>query len=382
MIRVGFAPALDAGWIGGLNYYRNLFIALSELRASGLRFVLFAGPSANLEWVPESEVIAVERSAFVERGAAANILRRAVRRLAGRDLLLARLARTVDVLSHSGPLPGIRRPRTAGWIPDLQHRFLPELFSTAERRVRDRVVTEHLEHCSVVLVSSEMARANLAAFPARTRARIEVLRFVASPPDLRALPDANILRKKYRLPERYFYLPNQFWVHKNHRIVIEALSYAEARQAHVVCTGEMRDYRRPGFYEELMEAARDVRDRFRVLGVVPQPDAAALMRDAVAVINPSRFEGWSTTVEEAKSLGKRVLLSDIAVHREQAPERAFYFHPDDAEALARALHEALATFDLREESRALQRATVALPERRRRFAAKFVEAVRLASDSL
>ena len=76
---------------------------------------------------------------------------------------------------------------------------------------------------------------------------------------------------------------------------------------------------------------------FRPLGIVPYLDLMSLMRHSVAVINPSRFEGWSTTVEEAKSMGKSILLSDISVHREQAPDRAAFFSPDNPQALADAM---------------------------------------------
>jgi glycosyltransferase involved in cell wall biosynthesis len=184
------------------------------------------------------------------------------------------------------------------------------------------------------------------------------------------------LRAKYSLPERYLYLPNQFWVHKNHRVIIDALRAAKG--VHVVCTGDTRDYRRPGHYEELSGAAQNLGDAFRVLGLVPQADAAALMRDAAAVINPSLFEGWSTTVEEAKSLGKRVLLSDIEVHREQAPERARYFAPSAPEEAAKAMVEALAAFDPAEEARAAQAAAARLPARRSAFARTYLGAVRQA----
>jgi glycosyltransferase involved in cell wall biosynthesis len=55
------------------------------------------------------------------------------------------------------------------------------------------------------------------------------------------------------------------------------------------------------------------------------------------MINPSRFEGWSSTVEEAKGMGKRVILSNIPVHREQNPPGAVFFEPDDSSALAAAM---------------------------------------------
>ena len=86
-------------------------------------------------------------------------------------------------------------------------------------------------------------------------------------------------------------------------------------------------------------------ESFRVLGSIPDHDLLGLMRNSVAILNPSLFEGWSTSVEEAKSLGKTVLLSDIAVHREQAPDLGVYFHPQDAEDLACKLWSTLADYD-------------------------------------
>ena len=71
--------------------------------------------------------------------------------------------------------------------------------------------------------------------------------------------------------------------------------------------------------------------------MIPYEDVLFMMRNCVAVINPSRFEGWSSTVEEAKSIGKRVLLSDIPVHREQNPNHALYFGPDDLPGVCSAI---------------------------------------------
>ena len=55
---------------------------------------------------------------------------------------------------------------------------------------------------------------------------------------------------------------------------------------------------------------------------------------AAAIVNPSRFEGWSTAVEEAKAIGVPMILSDLAVHREQAGDVARLFNPDNAAQLA------------------------------------------------
>jgi glycosyltransferase involved in cell wall biosynthesis len=81
-------------------------------------------------------------------------------------------------------------------------------------------------------------------------------------------------------------------------------------------------------------------DRFRILGHIPRMDQLQLMRASIAVIQPSRFEGWSTVVEDARALGKPILLSDFPVHREQDPNGARFFPLQDAGALAQAISEA------------------------------------------
>jgi glycosyltransferase involved in cell wall biosynthesis len=71
--------------------------------------------------------------------------------------------------------------------------------------------------------------------------------------------------------------------------------------------------------------------------MVPYEELAPLMRASDALLNPSLFEGWSTSVEEARSAGVPMLLSDLAVHREQAGDLARYFDPRSAESLAEAM---------------------------------------------
>jgi hypothetical protein len=56
------------------------------------------------------------------------------------------------------------------------------------------------------------------------------------------------------------------------------------------------------------------------------------------VIQPSLCEGWSTVIEDAKALGRHVLASDIAVHREQLDRNVDFFAAHDHAALAALLH--------------------------------------------
>jgi glycosyltransferase involved in cell wall biosynthesis len=278
----------------------------------------------------------------------------------------------ISLLSHSQAL--VAGP-TVGWIADFQHVHLPEFFSQEERLYRDRTFLALCGKCEQMIVSSECAKADLSSFAPQYAHKARVLRFVATPQVVPNLPTLPELQQRYSFDEPFFLLPNQFWAHKNHRVVISALKLVKERgkRALVLATGLADDSRNPGFFDSLMQYARecDVLDEFRTLGVIPFQDLAGLMQFAVAFINPSYFEGWSTTVEEAKSMGKGVLLSDIPVHREQSPELGVYFHPDDPEALAAALLDASSGHDARSDADLQARARQGLPARQERFAATY-----------
>jgi glycosyltransferase involved in cell wall biosynthesis len=157
-------------------------------------------------------------------------------------------------------------------------------------------------------------------------------------PDVSDYDGARWIAEEYKLPEHFFYLPNQFWKHKNHRVVIEALHLLK-QQGHeiiVAATGKPDDYWHRDHYEMLrsLVASYGLEDNFRFLGMVPRQHVFALMRTCAALVNPSLFEGWSSTVEEAKSLGVPMLLSNLGVHVEQAEESAQYFAPHAPDQLA------------------------------------------------
>ena len=107
----------------------------------------------------------------------------------------------------------------------------------------------------------------------------------------------------------------------------------------VVGSGYPGDNRHPSYFADLLQkiSSWGIRDQVALLGMIPRDHIFALMRQAICVLNPSLFEGFGLTVDEARSLGKRVLLSDIPAHREQNPPKATYFNPYDFEELAEKL---------------------------------------------
>jgi len=186
------------------------------------------------------------------------------------------------------------------------------------------------------------------------------------------------------LPMDFIFLPNQFWKHKNHEVVIKAMQIFKDRGKNILvaASGQIEDARHPQYYDNLQKLVRvlKVTEHFRFLGMIPYEDLIGLMRASIAIINPSLFEGWSTTVEEAKSLGVPLILSDIPVHHEQADESTFFFDPYSRRSLAIAIELALGKYRPGPRPKQEKIAASAAANRSRAFVRDFEDVVRITKE--
>ncbi|MES0151652.1 glycosyltransferase family 4 protein [Mesorhizobium sp. M0012] len=381
MIRVGFVVNDGGdGWIGGANYMRNLLAAL--LKFSTMQPVVITGGALPEYITKEFNNVEKISSKIVDPNGNINLIRKVIYRLSGRDVMMERLLtrHDVDVLSHFSPLGKNSIRPSIGWIADFQHIRLPNFFSEEERNWRDKSIARSADASTAVIVSSEDAKRDFLGFRPSVAKKIRVLRFVS---DVGGFEQGGepmeYLLRRYGIDGPYLHVPNQFWAHKNHAVIIDALGVARSRGRNitVVATGNMKDRRNPRHIEMLIQRTREAGciENFKMLGIVPYADLAALMKYSVGVINPSYFEGWSTTVEEAKSLGKTVILSDIPVHREQAPEHATYFDPDSPADLCDRMLHVLDTYSPDLDRERMKKAKLELPGRLKAFARSFEEIV-------
>jgi glycosyltransferase involved in cell wall biosynthesis len=137
--------------------------------------------------------------------------------------------------------------------------------------------------------------------------------------------------------------PNQFWQHKNHIVVIEAVKLLKDKGilVNVVFTGKENDYRNTNYVDDLKKKvlSYNLDDQILFLGFIDRIDQLLLMKNAIGIIQPSLFEGWSTVVEDSKALNQTIIASDIKVHREQLDISAYYFDSMNAFDLANILME-------------------------------------------
>jgi glycosyltransferase involved in cell wall biosynthesis len=226
-----------------------------------------------------------------------------------------------------------------GWIPDFQHLRLPELFDQGEIDFRNQFFSAIAQKSRLILVSSESARMDFEQFFPDHAVKAHVAHFPSLLWTFDRDEDSATLRR-FHLPRKFALVANQFWQHKNHRILPSALALLKRRSIDLdlVVTGLPSDYRSPEnkplsqFFQE--SAIEGVAGSIHFLGQVPYRDLVAIMRAAALIIQPSFFEGWSTSIEDSKALGRPLICSDISVHREQVPDALGFFDPTKPAALA------------------------------------------------
>jgi len=380
VIRVAFTLIGGQVWTGGYNYLLNLLRALSEHASGRVRPVMYLGDDLDEDrCAPFTTLAGIEvvRSPHFRQALNSRRLRDAI--LMGSDQEAARefAAHGVDVIFEAAQYYGWRlRTPAIAWVPDFQHRYLRRLFGFKSYWKREFGFRAQVLSGRQVMLSSEDARQDCERFYPATRGRTHVVHFAIPTPLETLSSEVDAIAAQYGLSERFFFLPNQFWVHKNHELVVEALRLLSAKGIRVVvaASGLQVDPRQPGHFQRLKMLIHEagVERSFILLGLIPHDHVLALMQASSALINPSKFEGWSTTVEEAKATGTPMILSLLAVHKEQAEDKAVYFEKDSPEQLARILE----TFEpLTAPQRLLlaQRSRIAAADAVRCFAEQFSE---------
>jgi glycosyltransferase involved in cell wall biosynthesis len=221
---------------------------------------------------------------------------------------------------------------------DLCHRDNPEF---PEVRVfnqffsRERTYTKSLSSAFTVLTDSKQS-AERAAY----RYGIDFDRFLPMPfaqspflDSLHALSKSEILKKRM-LEEGYFYYPAQFWAHKNHIRILEALLLLRVRgsQMKVVFTGH--DYGNCDYLKKFI-LQNGLQKQVSILGFVEAEEIRGLYQGAVAVIMPTYFGPTNLPPIEAWSLGVPLIYSSHLA--EQAGDAALLVDPDSADELAEAM---------------------------------------------
>ncbi|MDD4600548.1 hypothetical protein SDC9_13782 [bioreactor metagenome] len=225
---------------------------------------------------------------------------------------------------------------SASWIHDFQHKHLPDFFPAHDLALRDQLCSHIASQARLIFCSSKSVERDFRHFYPDSTAITQVLALRIAPEAAWYEGDPLTIQEKYDLPNEFVVCSNQFWVHKNHRLLFKAISLLRqsGKNIHLVCTGLTNDFRCPNYLNQLNQSLKDMKitDLVHILGQIPRHDQIQLIRRSLFVVQPSLFEGLSLIVQECRALGKTIVLSDLDVHLEH--EYGIYFERNSPQDLA------------------------------------------------
>ena len=337
--RVGLIYSYNENWIGGTYYILNLIRALNRLPDSKKpTVVLLTENRKTLQSVKEKT--RYPYLDFIKYPIKLGLLERGINKIT--SFLGFNVFRN-DLRNPSLHLlypkyPGNIKSDTLAkinWIPDFQEEFLPDLFTEEQIQGRRKRRKRIAATADLLVFSSKDSQGHFNDLYPESKAEQFVLHFAVTHPDLSGL-DADQILNKYQLDRPYYFIPNQFWVHKDHPTALKALKQLKQHNSEVLFafSGKEYDHRSKDYVQQLKSfvAEEGLENNVKFLGFLPRAEQLLILRQSLAVIQPSLFEGWSTVVEDAKAQNKFLFLSDLPVHAEQVKENRVFFersNPDD-----------------------------------------------------
>jgi len=250
---------------------------------------------------------------------------------------------SIRSLGGDFPIPWV------GYIPDLQHKHFPDNFSKEECLSRDHKYQELLNDSGSLFVNSVEARNDLLTYYTCNDKNVFCLPFCPPAPLIEISEElSQKILQKYKLPEKFFIISNQFWKHKSHITAFKALAELINEGTHdieLICTGKPYDDKDPAFIESLFQQIKTlgIEHKIRFTGFLPKTDQLVIMSKSIALIQPTLFEGGpgGGSVYNAISYGTPCIISDIAINKEVKGNSIYFFKAGDASDLKNRMKELL-----------------------------------------
>lgn len=312
---------LVPGGMGGTETYTrellNQFAQRPDVTATA-----FVPVNARGFAVDTGEVVLPSIRTGLEMTKRLSILARAA--LGGRAI--RRLYASADVVHYpfTAPLPG--PPRRQAWVTtlhDVQHLELPNLFTKADLAYRRHYYEGAARRADAVITVSEFAKRSLVEHVGIPAERVHVSHLGV---------DMNRFQPHLGRRENFLLYPARGWTHKNHRILIEAVTLLRKSDPSLtlVLTG--------GNLESLGPLPEWVDRR----GLVSDLELQQLYRSAAALVFPSLYEGFGLPPLEAMASGCPVAASNAGSIPEVVGDAAVLFDATDPRSIASGVTEALA----------------------------------------
>lgn len=322
-------------WIGGLYYKKNIIYSLLSNNWIKDRY--------NFIVVTDSNNVDMFK-AFGDKISVKIISYKNIQHKKIKIMLLAKKSHCRYIFPSIGE-KACRIINTIGinWIPDFQHLYYPLNFSQKIIDSRNESFMNYYKSTFPLVLSSNDSKSDFEKFYGHNKKNVYVVPFVSYIENEINFSEEYIdsVCDKYKIKKScYVLVANQFWKHKNHIVVLRAIERLLKnddwnKNIKFVFTGKLDDSLKDDYSNDIREilGQDSIANIVECLGFIDRKEQLAIMKRANIVIQPSLFEGWGTVLEDAKVLDKRIILSDIPIHREQMNDNCILFNPHDPDQL-------------------------------------------------
>ncbi len=222
-------------------------------------------------------------------------------------------------------------------LHDVQPLEAGAILSETKRRWLRMMIPSSVRRAKVVIVPSAYVRDRLCALVDVDPTTVQVIPHGVT--DRQTKSDAAIeqVKLRFRLDGPYFVYPAITYPHKNHAVLLDAVSRIARESAHpptLVFTGGV------GSSEAAIAQQIErlgLASYVRRVGRVSPDELNALMQGATSVVFPSKYEGFGLPVIEAFGLGTPVIASNAGSLPEVVGDAGALVDPEDSGAWAQAM---------------------------------------------
>lgn len=340
---------------GAFNQALNAIIQMNRICEGRFEFEVFSTHAENSQELEKIEVnCTYVKISFFDRFIVNLAKRSGWKRIQNRmkicgpfeKKLIQHKCDLVYFLTQSSSMEILQQTNYITTVFDLCHRDtpeFPEVRNFGEFQSRENHFRNNLSQAFVIITESERLSDLVARRYGVDRERCLAIPMSGSP----YLTDnfsteKDLVLKKYSLDEGYFFYPAQFWAHKNHIRILEALVQLKAEGVlyKVIFVGGDKGNKE---HIENFVSQHFLDEQVRFLGFVPAEDMRGLYEGSVAVVMPTYFGPTNLPPLEAWLLRRPLIYSSHL--KEHSGNAAITVDPDNARELAGAMNTCVETED-------------------------------------
>lgn len=243
-------------------------------------------------------------------------------------------------------------------IPDMMYKYYPQFpeYSFKNRMLNNFVFGYTTKYSNLIVTDSNSGKKDVHNFLKVPYEKIEPIPYLPAGYVFNyknmGKEEANLLLKKYNLPEKFVFYPAQFWAHKNHVNLIKSIKIAEEMFGEIIplvlVGDEKANYEN---YKEIMDLIKrlNIKDRVLHLGYVADEEIVALYKKAVALVFASVGGPTNIPPVEALFLGTPVICPNLFSMPEQVGDAGVLFDPFNPDDMAEKISKVWSDENLRKK---------------------------------